>query len=274
MSAEKTLAIVLRVVEFSETSYIATLYTEDFGKITGLAKGARRPKSAFENALDVLAVSRVVFLRKSTDGIDLLTEAKLERRFRAAARSLRSLYSAYYVVELLNSLTDEHDPHPELFRMAVRTVMDLDENRNPRESLLRFELAVLRSLGQMPLLDRCVECGTLLPEGVRVAFGHLAGGALCPRCKVGQRHVVSLSAGGVKLLRTLADEIDDIEEQPLVMQRGQFEERCGNGTDQDAVSVAAPIVNAWGELRGLMDNRMSHALGRRARMFAYLKALK
>ena len=88
MSAEKTIAIVLRSVEFSESSYISTLFTESAGKITALAKGARRPKSAFENALDLLSISRVVFLRKSSDAMDLLTEAKLERRFRAAARDL------------------------------------------------------------------------------------------------------------------------------------------------------------------------------------------
>src|SRR5690606_28430132 len=81
MSSEKTDAIVIRLVEFSESSAVVTLFTRDFGKISGLAKGARRPKSAFESALDLLAVCRIVFLHKSSDALDLLTEAKLERRF-------------------------------------------------------------------------------------------------------------------------------------------------------------------------------------------------
>ncbi len=85
MAAEKTLAIVLRVIEFSETSCVVTLYTREFGKITGLAKGARRKKSPFESALDVLALVRLVFLRKTPPALDLLTEAKLERRFRAGS---------------------------------------------------------------------------------------------------------------------------------------------------------------------------------------------
>ncbi len=81
MSSEKTLAIVVRVVEFSESSCVVTLFTRDFGKVGALAKGARRPKSSFESALDLLAVCRIVFLHKSSDTLDLLTEAKLERRF-------------------------------------------------------------------------------------------------------------------------------------------------------------------------------------------------
>ena len=93
MSAEKSLAIVLRTIEFSETSVVATLFTEKFGKISALAKGARRPKGPFESALDLLAVVRIVFLHKSSGALDLLTEAKLERRFRAAARDLSRLYA-------------------------------------------------------------------------------------------------------------------------------------------------------------------------------------
>ena len=95
MSSEKDLAIVLRVVPFSETSCVTTLFTRDLGKVSCLAKGARRRKSPFEGALDLLSVCRVVFLHKNSDALDLLTEAKLERRFRAASRSLSCLYAGY-----------------------------------------------------------------------------------------------------------------------------------------------------------------------------------
>ena len=86
MPAEKATALVLRVVEWSETSSIVTLLTREFGKVRGLAKGARRPKGPFESALDLLSSCQVVFLRKSSDALDLLTEAKLQRRFRPRCR--------------------------------------------------------------------------------------------------------------------------------------------------------------------------------------------
>ncbi|HEY2826636.1 MAG TPA: recombination protein O N-terminal domain-containing protein, partial [Pirellulales bacterium] len=72
MSSEKATALVLKVVEFSETSSIVTLFTSEFGKIQALAKGARRPKGPFESALDLLALCRIVFLRKSSGALDLL----------------------------------------------------------------------------------------------------------------------------------------------------------------------------------------------------------
>ncbi|MFM9069255.1 MAG: DNA repair protein RecO, partial [Planctomycetota bacterium] len=152
MSAEKSMAIVLRVVEFSETSVITTLFTREFGKIGALAKGARRPKSPFESALDLLAVCRVVFLRKSTDALDLLTEAKLERRFRAASRSLNRLYAGFYVAELLRELTDQGDPDPSLFDLANQTLQAIDGAEELFPTVLRFELGLLRLLGHMPTL--------------------------------------------------------------------------------------------------------------------------
>jgi len=105
MSSEKTDAIVIRVTEYSETSCIVTMLTRDFGKVTVIAKGARRPKSPFEAAIDVLAICRIVFIAK-TNSLSLLTEAKLEHRFRAGESDLNRLYIGYYVIELLKILSD------------------------------------------------------------------------------------------------------------------------------------------------------------------------
>src|SRR5205807_8313615 len=153
MASEKSRAIVLKVIEFSETSCVVTLFTEDFGKIGALAKGARRPKSAFEGALDLLALVRIVFLHKSSEALDLVTEAKLERRFRAGQRDLTRLYAGYYVAELLAELTDASDPHRELFVAAEQTLLALDQSDDVPAVVLRFELAALRLVGHLPSLD-------------------------------------------------------------------------------------------------------------------------
>ena len=122
----------------------------------------RRPKSAFESALDLLAVCRIVFLHKSSDTLDLLTEAKLERRFRSATRDLSRLYAGYYIAELLNDLTDHGDPHPELFDAADAALQALDAEGQVAAIVARFELSLLRYVGHLPELENCVECGAPL----------------------------------------------------------------------------------------------------------------
>jgi DNA repair protein RecO (recombination protein O) len=249
MPSEKALSIVLRVVDFSESSCVVTLFTRELGKISALAKGARRPKSPFESALDLLAVCRIVFLHKSSDALDLLTEAKLERRFRAAARDLSRLYAGYYVAELLNELTDSGDPHPTLFEAADATLLALDGDLEPAALVLRFELALLRELGHMPSLDTCVGCGCRTAPAARTAFGQLAGGVLCPRCRAGRQQVVSISERGIEELKRLADP-DDSAQPPTRLDR-----------------------QLYGELRGVLNHYLRNLLGRRLRMHAYLRDL-
>ena len=149
MPAEKTTAIVLKVVEFSETSCVVTLYTRDFGKVTALAKGARRLRSPFEGAIDLLASCRIVFLRKSVDKLDLLTEARLLRRFRSASTDLPRFYAGLSVIELVYALTDHADPQPELFDLVLETIEAIDGGHSLAASpagLIRFQLRLLSLL--------------------------------------------------------------------------------------------------------------------------------
>lgn len=248
MSAEKSLAIVLRTIEFSETSVVTTLFTEKFGKISALAKGARRPKGPFESALDLLAVVRIVFLHKSSDTLDLLTEAKLERRFRGAARDLSRLYAGYYVAELLTELTDAGDPHADLFTAADRTLVRLEGDAPVAAVVLDFELTALHLLGHLPSLHDCVGCGNSVEAVGRVAFGLVVGGVLCSNCRPGQRQVVSISAPALVAMRNLTDEN---EAKKLI----DLEQRVR------------------GELRGILSSYLAHLLGHKPKMHDYLKTL-
>lgn len=193
MAAEQTDALVLRIFPWSETSCIANIYTRDFGKLSVLAKGARRPKSPFEAALDLLSICRVVFIPKSGDALDLLTEAKLLRRFRAGSADLMRLYSGYYVAELLDRLTDKGDEQRELFELAEATLTALaDPELELRAVVLRLELQMLRMVGHLPSWNVCAQCGEAVPSDEGATFGLLASGVLCERCRSGSRFMVHL----------------------------------------------------------------------------------
>ena len=246
MSAEKAEALVIRLIDFSETSCVVTLFTREFGKVSALAKGARRLKGPFESALDLLARVRIVFLRKSSEALDLLTEAKLERRFRLPGRDLSRLYGAYYVAELLSDLTDDGDPHADLFDAAVEALDQLSgESISSGDVILRWELAALRILGHLPSLDVCVECGQNVVSGRRTAFGFTAGGVLCDSCRPGKKHVATLSAEAVDRLRVFAEPSD-----------------AWRSTTIDRRTA--------GELRGVVNQYVNHFLGRRPRMQEFL----
>ncbi len=249
MPSEKATAIVIRAVEFSETSLVVTLFTREFGKIGALAKGARRLKGPFESALDLLGLCRIVFLHKTSDALDLLTEAKLLRRFRPPGRELAPLYAGYYVAELLDALTEEDDPHPELFDLADETLQALAAGESVAKWVTRFELGGLRLLGHMPSLDTCAECGAAVRPAGRIPFGQFEGGVLCSRCREGKKQIVLVSAGVLKAMAQLADS------DRLAWRRMEIDSR------------------SLGELRGVMNHYLVNLLGRKPRMHEYLGRL-
>jgi DNA repair protein RecO (recombination protein O) len=246
--AVRSLALVLRSVDVFETSTVATLFTRELGKVSVLAKGARRLKSPLQGGLDLLAVSDIVWLHKASEALDLITEAAPVERFASLRRDLAALYAGYYVAELLTDLTDFHDPHPKLFDAAVVTLRHLGEPELRSRRLFRFELACLRELGLMPALDACAHCGGAVePAGDpgAVAFGLATGGVLCPACRPGQPHVATLSGRTLEALRVLA-------------------------SPGSAWRALDPAPSSLGPIRATLGAVVSHLLGRRPRMLALL----
>lgn len=246
MTAEKSLAIVLRLVEFSESSLVVTLFTRDFGKISALAKGARRPKGPFEAALDHLAICRVVFLRKSGDSLDLLTEAKLERRFRNRSKKLEHLYAGYYIAELLSELTARGDAQVELFDLAVRTLDRLDGLAPIGGVIEHFELRMLQLLGHFPLVDACVECGDDLGTRSTALFAPVEGGTLCEACREGKRNVIRVSRDMLQLMKRLGETVEPAE------------------------MLLEAVAPQRGALRAVLNSYLVHHFGTHFRLHAYL----
>jgi DNA repair protein RecO (recombination protein O) len=244
MPAEKATAVVLRTADWSETSRIATLWTREFGRVRVLAKGGRRLKSNFESALDLLTVCSIVFLRKSSDSLDLLTEAQVVRRFPRLTTHLEALYSAYYVAELLADWTEDYDPHPRLFDEALETLDVLgmpDVPIGPRR--MQFELVLLQQLGYAPVLEGCAACGQPLPSR-GLAFSAKVGGVLCARCQGGPGERRPLSPAAWQALRTLSE-------------AGEAWRREWD-----------PAVRA--EVRQLLGYYVTYLMGRRPRLLPYL----
>jgi DNA repair protein RecO (recombination protein O) len=240
MAAEKSRAIVIRAVPFGETSSVVGLYCREFGKVRALAKGAWRPKSSFDGGLDLLSICQVLLLRKTSGGLDLLTEACLEHRFRVGT-SLAALAGGMHLAELLEALTADADPQPELFDAAHATLRSLSASAEPdavvAARVLWMELAFLRLTGLGPAVSACAACHADLPRTGRIAFGMLDGGTLCSRCRAGRRTVISVSQAALAALRA-----------------------CGGPRLRVADAVLDPAVA--GEVRAVMNSYLAHTLER------------
>jgi len=205
MSTEKTQGIVIRQADFSETSRVVTFYTRDLGKVPLLAKGARRPKGAFASSLDLLSVCDIVFIRKASGGLGILTEAGLQRRFQNTGRELLRLYGGYYVAELLEGLNEEYDPHPGLYEATLSSMRKLDDaSFPPRLAIILFELALLREIGHLPNFETCLKCDRPTTDAAPFAYWVSQGGLLCRNCQTREYKQNRIGLEAVRRLRELS----------------------------------------------------------------------
>jgi DNA repair protein RecO (recombination protein O) len=115
-------AICIRAVDYSETSQVVTLFARLAGKISAIAKGSKRPKSAFDGPIEVLSFGDIVVTGGSRDKLATLTEFEPQPGPGGLRRNLFALHGALFAVELLGHLTDEYDPHPHLYTRPAHPV--------------------------------------------------------------------------------------------------------------------------------------------------------
>ncbi|MCA9081034.1 MAG: DNA repair protein RecO [Planctomycetaceae bacterium] len=253
MSAEKTEAVVIRLADFSESSRVVTLFTRDFGKISCLAKGAKRLRSAFDSALDLLSRCGVVFLPRSSGALHLLTEAQLLSRFHPPPRSLSHLYGGYYIAELLEGLNESDDPHPELYDAAVEALAQLSQTDttaplpDSRFPILQFELAILRETGHLPDFSSCCLCDAPVTASTVGRFWVSQGGVICSACGRPEFEHTEVSRGTLAIVNRLCGDQQNALLNHLVLTKVQ-----------------------WQEIRRLVTAAICHALGKRPKMLSYL----
>lgn len=257
MSAEKARALVIRLADFSESSRVVTLFSREFGQLSCLAKGAKRLRNPFESALDLLSECHIVFLRKSSGALHLLTEAQLIRRFSPAPQESLGLYGGYYIAELLEAFTAADDPHTELYDTAVAALADLDAPQggqpagspDHRLTILRFELALLRETGQLPEFTHCLVCGLPIDAAPAGRIWVSQGGLLCSNCGRPEFDHTNISPGTLAVVRRLA--AAEIPRQWL--------------------SRLQLTAEQWLELRRLVTQLICQTLGKRPKLLAYLR---
>ena len=182
----KTSAYVLRCQRMGETSRLATLYTQDLGKLKVTARGARRIQSKFGAALELMAeVQAVCYLRKTRD-LQTLSECDVLKPPPVLSADLERFALGSAACELIDRLTIEGEPNARLYQCLSGVLRGLEEVASEQvESLFwYYELKVLDALGYSPELRQCVVCRREL-VGPWLWFSAAQGGGICAACERG-----------------------------------------------------------------------------------------
>jgi len=176
-------AICLRLLDWSETSQIVVLLSEQHGKISATAKGAKRQTPSvmakFSGGLELLTRGEAVLIVKPSTELANLIEWDLQDAHWHLRRDWRAFGLAMYAADLVHHLVSDHDAHPVTFAALRDLLADLAEPQRHDAALLRFQWTLVRDLGYSPVLDRDAETGEPFTGRERtLAFSAIAGGAV------------------------------------------------------------------------------------------------
>lgn len=206
----ETPATILSTIAYGETSKIARLATRDLGVVSVIAKGARRPRSRFGAALQVLSEGTATIVPARHSDLHTLTAFEVRGVHVALASSIARYAAASALGELMLRCAPSH-AQPETYAF-FRRALDLLE-RAPADAVgvlaLRTLWGLVTHLGFAPSLDRCVRSGTAVPRGRPAAFSAALGGVLCGPCARGME-TTTLTAEDRIDLAALVEGNDDL----------------------------------------------------------------
>ncbi len=201
MPLVKTRAITLKSRKWGEADRIVTFYTKEFGKLRGVARGARRQKSRMGAALEPLTICELNLFERSGDSLYRITQVDLIEPFISFREDLALMGAAARMANVVAAVTPDGDPDLHLFGTLEQGLHSLVESHDPSLTALLFQIRLLGLTGFRPQTDHCTACGKtkviLEPQ-----FSPMSGGLVCAGCAARLHHrCLPLSRGSLAFLQ-------------------------------------------------------------------------
>jgi DNA repair protein RecO (recombination protein O) len=178
-------AIILKTYPLGEADRIVAFFTREYGKVRGVANGARRMKNRFGASLEPLAHSRLIFFLKENRDLVRIQSADLLDSPMKLFQDYDRAVCAGQIIDLVDRFLPEHEPQDPVYRLVRMTVQALEQGCPIDFASCYFEVWMLRLAGVFPDLFMCSVCLTPLTHE---AERFLAAGlqkAICASCNRG-----------------------------------------------------------------------------------------
>ena len=200
-------ALVLDCRDHGEADIIVTLLSPQHGKVSALAKHAKKSKRRFVNKLEIFSFLHIINRNRPASGFALLQEADLLNGFINIRRSIPSYFAASVIREVLLATIHEGERDEELFKLTLWAFHMLDRGQPPQTVIALFLPRFFAVIGYRPEFGKCLSCNALVHASLRQEFSIHAGSVLCPRCTSTTHHtVLNVSAGTIRFLQSTQNE--------------------------------------------------------------------
>ena len=207
---EKIDGIVISEQNYGETSKIVNLLTRDYGIIGLMVKGGRSLKSPLRSVSGKLTYGTFnVYYKK--DKLSILSDVSVINNFTKIKKDIELISYASYLTDLATQVV-RHGRDEDVFDLLIASLSKIEEGFSPAVITNILELKYLDNLGVLPVLDRCVDCGST--DNI-VTLSSDRGGYVCANCRTTEPLI---SSKAIKLIRMYyyvdINKIDNIDVSP------------------------------------------------------------
>ncbi|GJM24478.1 MAG: hypothetical protein DHS20C16_08930 [Phycisphaerae bacterium] len=213
MAIIKDDAVILRRLDYSESSQVLAVFTRAHGKVRLIAKGIKRStKTKFATGIDLLDIGHLTFSARHVrqEALATLTEWVQSQAGAALRDALDRLLAAQYTAFVAAELTEDWDPHPALYDGICETLRSLADGGSPVSTLLTFQRCLLQEIGSFPILDQCVGCQRPVPAHGALYFSSLDGGVLCRDCENARSEKCAIDRTTLACMKTASGPADSV----------------------------------------------------------------
>jgi len=163
MALHQSDSIILKTYPLGEADRIVAFFSRDFGKVRGVANGARKMKNRFGASLEPLAHSRLQFFEKENRDLVRIQSADLLDSPMKLFQDYDRAVCAGHLIDLVDRFLPEREPQDAVFRLVRMTVRALAQECPLEFAACYFEVWMLRLAGVFPDLFVCSACSRPLP---------------------------------------------------------------------------------------------------------------
>ncbi|WP_327443403.1 DNA repair protein RecO [Clostridium tarantellae] len=194
----ETSGVIIKAQDYRENDKLLWVFTENLGKITLIAKGARKNKSKlFSLALPLCYGEYLVFKGKN---LYTLSEGRIKSSFQGLLNHLEKLTYSTYLCELIDICVEDGEINNYLYRQFIACLYLLDTDAIDYELLVRsFELKLLKATGYEINFNNCVMCKKKLSVSNYISLFHYGG--ICNECS--KEHGIYINKATYNALRFL-----------------------------------------------------------------------
>lgn len=187
MPARVSEAFVLQTWPFKEGDLIVSFLTRDFGKLRGVARRARRPKSGFGSGLERLSHIRMSYFQRENRELVNIDSCDLLHSQFGVLNDFASACALDFFAEVSEQLLPAAEPNEKYFRLVAAVLDHLrSDPENTWRAVTYFSLWSVKLAGLLPELHVCLGCGLSLedPEQPqRAFFSRNRAGLFCHECR-------------------------------------------------------------------------------------------